>query len=77
MSGSGMEISHTGKSLIHTPTHTLKLCNILHVLKSTKNMLSIHCFALDNNIFFEIHPCCFSNQGLAHEEHSAERRVSW
>jgi hypothetical protein len=59
VSGSGMEISHTGKSFIHTLSHKLKLCNILHVPKATKNILYIHCFALDNNIFFEIHPWFF------------------
>jgi hypothetical protein len=59
VSGSGMEISHTGKSFIHTLSRKLKLCNILHVPKATKNILYIHCFALDNNIFFEIHPWFF------------------
>jgi hypothetical protein len=38
-SGSGMEISYVGKSFIHTPTHNLKLCNILHVPKATKNLM--------------------------------------
>jgi hypothetical protein len=54
-----MEISHTGTSFIHTPTHKLELCNILHVPKATKNLMSIHRFALDNNVFFEIHPWFF------------------
>jgi hypothetical protein len=58
-SGAGMEISHTGNSFIHTSTHTLELCNVLHVPKATKNLMSIHRFALDNNIFFEIHPWFF------------------
>jgi hypothetical protein len=58
-SGAGMEISHTGNSFIHTSTHTLELCNVLHVPKATKNLMPIHRFALDNNIFFEIHPWFF------------------
>jgi hypothetical protein len=58
-SRAGMEISHTGNSFIHTSTHTLELCNVLHVPKATKNLMSIHRFALDNNIFFEIHPWFF------------------
>jgi hypothetical protein len=45
ISGAGMEISHTGKSFIHTPTGTLKLCNILHLPKATKNLMSIHRFS--------------------------------
>jgi hypothetical protein len=56
VSGAGMEISHIGKSFIHTPIRNLQLCNILHVPKATKNLMSIHRFALDNNVFFEIHP---------------------
>jgi hypothetical protein len=35
-SGAGMEISHTSNSFIHTSTHTLELCNVLHVPKATK-----------------------------------------
>jgi hypothetical protein len=54
-----MEISHTGKSFIHTPSRKLKLCNILHVPKATKNLMSIHYFTLDNNVFFKIHPWFF------------------
>jgi hypothetical protein len=59
VSGAGMEISHIGKSFIHTPIRNLQLCNILHVPKATKNLMSIHRFALDNNVFFEIHPWFF------------------
>jgi hypothetical protein len=52
-SGAGIEISDTSKYFIHTPSHTLELCNILHVSKATKNLMSIHPFTLDNNVFFE------------------------
>jgi hypothetical protein len=41
-SGAGMEISHTGNSFIHTSTRTLELCNVLHVSKATRNLMSIH-----------------------------------
>jgi hypothetical protein len=58
-SGAGMKISSTGKSFIHTPYRKLELCNVLHVPKATKNLLSIHHFSLDNNVFFEIHPWFF------------------
>jgi hypothetical protein len=43
--GAGMEISNTGKSFTHTPSRTLELCNILHVLQATKNLMSIHRFS--------------------------------
>jgi hypothetical protein len=56
-SGSSMVISR--KSFIHTPTFKLQLGNILHVPKEPKNLMFIHRFSLDNNIFFEIHPWFF------------------
>lgn len=34
----------------------MKLNNILHVPTITKNLLSIHKFAVDNNVFVEFHP---------------------
>jgi hypothetical protein len=58
-SGAGMEISYTGKSFIHTPHRKLQLCNVFHVPKATKNLMSIHRFSLDNNVFFEINPWFF------------------
>jgi hypothetical protein len=54
-----MEISYTNKSFIHTPHHKLQLCNVLHVPKDTKNLMSIHLFSLDNNVSFEICPWFF------------------
>jgi hypothetical protein len=58
-SGAGMEISHTGNSFIHTPTRKLELCNVLHIPNATKNLMFVHRFALDNNVFFKIHPWFF------------------
>jgi hypothetical protein len=58
-SGAGVEISSMGKSFIRTPHRKLELCNALHVSKATKNLMSIHHFSLDNNVFFEIHPWFF------------------
>jgi hypothetical protein len=54
-----MEISHTGNSFIHTPICKLELCNILPVPKATKNLMFVHHFVLDSNVFFEIHPWFF------------------
>jgi hypothetical protein len=53
--GADMKISHIDKSFIHTSTCKLELSNVLHVPKATKNLLSIHRFSLDNNVFVEIH----------------------
>jgi hypothetical protein len=58
-SGGGMKISHVGKSTIYTPYHNLKLLNILHVPQTTKNLVSVHRLALDNNVFLEFHPWVF------------------
>jgi hypothetical protein len=54
--GSGMPISHIGQSTIHTQDHDLVLKNVLHMSSASKNLLSVHKFTYDNNVFFEIHP---------------------
>jgi hypothetical protein len=50
-SGAGTEISHTGKSFIHTPTRNLELCNILHVPKVTKKIFYLFVVLLWITIF--------------------------
>jgi hypothetical protein len=54
-SGSGMHISHIGKSTIHTSDSDLVIKNILHVPIASKSLLSVHKFTYDNNAFFEFH----------------------
>jgi hypothetical protein len=54
-SGSSMKISHIGHSKIHTPCHQLELNNILHVPQASKNLVSVHRLASDNNVFLEFH----------------------
>jgi histone deacetylase 1/2 len=52
-----MRISHIGQSTLPTDTGTsLRLKNILVCPQATKNLLSAHKLALDNNVFVEIHP---------------------
>jgi hypothetical protein len=58
-SGSGMEIQHIGNTTLHTPSHDLVLKDVLHVPSSSKNLVSVHCLALDNHIFLELHPWHF------------------
>ncbi|KAJ0962959.1 hypothetical protein J5N97_028081 [Dioscorea zingiberensis] len=58
-SGSGLSITHVGHYKIHTPTQSLLLKNVLCVPHITKNLLSVHKFAKDNNVFFEFHPDYF------------------
>ena len=49
--GEGMQISHIFHSCIKTPNRDIHLQNILHVPSTTKNLLSVHKLALDNDIF--------------------------
>jgi hypothetical protein len=55
-SGPCMHIKHIGHSVIHTPSYDLSLINILHVPKSSKNLVSVHRITSNNNVFFELHP---------------------
>jgi hypothetical protein len=55
----GMEISHIGHSILHTHDSSLHLNNILHVLHTSKNLLSVHKLTLDNDVFIEYHPFFF------------------
>jgi hypothetical protein len=48
-----MNISHVGQSIIRTSVRNLGLNNILHVPNATKNLVSVHCLATDNNVLFE------------------------
>jgi histone deacetylase 1/2 len=54
-----MYISHIGHSILRTPHSSFDLHNILHVPSASKNLLSIHKFALDNDAFIEFHPFFF------------------
>ena len=50
-SGTGMDISHVGHSIVHTPYRNLHLNNILHVPKAKKKLVSVHRFTTDNHAF--------------------------
>ena len=54
--GQGLHISSTGSSKFHINSTHFKLNDILHVPLITKNLLSIHKFTLDNNVYVEFHP---------------------
>jgi hypothetical protein len=53
--GLGMDITHIGNTIIPTPTRDLVLQNVLHVPSTHKNLISVHRFTLDNDIFIEFH----------------------
>jgi hypothetical protein len=55
--GSGMRIYHIGQALLPTSSsRPFHLRNIMHVPDVTKNILSVHKFTHDNNVFIEFHP---------------------
>jgi histone deacetylase 1/2 len=58
-SGSGMDINHVSRTIIHTPTRKLYLNNVLHVLNTKKNLISAYRLMLDNHAFIELHPTFF------------------
>jgi histone deacetylase 1/2 len=58
--GTGLNILHTGHASLRTASHSLALRNVLHVPKISKNLLSVHKLARDNDVYFEYHPCHFS-----------------
>lgn len=67
-SGSGMDITHVGNSIVKTPLKDLHLNNVLHVPDTSKNLVSVHRFTLDNNVLIIFLPLLFSGQGLGNEE---------
>ena len=58
--GTGLPIKHTGHCSIHTAARPLALRKVLHVPQIAKNLLSVHKFSRDNDVFFEYHPWHFS-----------------
>ena len=54
-----MSISHVGHSVIKTPHRNIRLRIFLHVPSASKNLLSVHCIAIDNHVFLEFHPFFF------------------
>ncbi|KAK4272007.1 hypothetical protein QN277_020616 [Acacia crassicarpa] len=53
--GAHMSITHHGSSTLHTTSGNFLLSNVLHIPEITKNLLSVHQFCRDNNVFFEFH----------------------
>jgi hypothetical protein len=53
--GAGMEITHVGKSILTSLSRPFHLTDVLHVPRDYKQLISIHCFNLDNNTFIELH----------------------
>ncbi|RVX16414.1 Retrovirus-related Pol polyprotein from transposon RE2 [Vitis vinifera] len=54
--GSGLSITHTGSSSLHTTHNTFKLNNVLYVPTMKKNLISISQFGTSNNVSIEFLP---------------------
>jgi histone deacetylase 1/2 len=54
--GAGMRIHHVGQGILPTPSHNLRLNDVLHVPSVTRNLLSVKKLTHDNPVFVEIHP---------------------
>ena len=50
--GAGLKIVQSGPSNLFSSSKSFVLNQILFVLDIQKNLLSIQCFCLDNNVFF-------------------------
>ena len=51
--GSTLPITYTGSTLLHSPSQTFHLNEILHVPRASKNLVSISKFCGTNKIFVE------------------------
>jgi histone deacetylase 1/2 len=64
--GSSIDIDHIGSSslMANDDSTVLTLSQLLHAPHISKNLMSVHKFAKDNNVYFEFHPnsCCFKSQ---------------
>lgn len=72
--GAGLPILHIGHSSINTATRSLALRNVLHVPQIAKNLLSVHKFSRDNDVFFEYHPWHFSIKDRKTRQHLLDGR---
>jgi hypothetical protein len=61
--GSGLQIQHTGSTLLRTPQTKFLLTRVLHCPNVAANLLSINRFCLDNNCFFYLNRFSFFYKG--------------
>lgn len=62
--GKGMSITHIGDTIFHTPSRDYLFNKFLHVPAATKNLISVHQFTSDNDVFLEFHPSFFCVKDL-------------
>jgi hypothetical protein len=57
--GKGLSIHNIGSATLSSPRRSFLLKQLLHVPSICKNILSVHQFAHDNNVYFEFHRSFF------------------
>jgi hypothetical protein len=57
--GQGLQISHSGRGLLPTPSRNFNLFSLFHVPRIQKNLISVNQFTRDNHVFIEFHPNFF------------------
>jgi hypothetical protein len=57
--GASMCISHIGHTSFHTPLWQIHLNKVLFVPKAHKNLVSVHHFTKDNNVYLQYRPYHF------------------
>ncbi|XP_019185902.1 PREDICTED: uncharacterized protein LOC109180671 [Ipomoea nil] len=63
--GMCMSISRVGHDIFDTLSRSFKMSNILHVPGLSASLLSVQCFASDNQVFFKFHPSFFVVKDIA------------
>jgi hypothetical protein len=65
-SEAGMDLSHIGNTIVHTPSNRdIHLKNVLYVPQAKRNLISVHRLVDDNSAFLELHRDYFFLKDLA------------
>ena len=57
--GPGLKITHSGSLTLPFPKLTFQVQDTLCVPTINQNLISVHHFTKNNNVFLEFHPSCF------------------
>jgi histone deacetylase 1/2 len=66
--GKGLDISHIGHTILHSPKRMFTLSNVLFVPHITKPLLSVQKFYRNNYVYFEFHASMFYAKDLVTKE---------
>jgi hypothetical protein len=72
-----LHILHIGHSSIESNDRPLALCDVLHVPNITKNLLSVHKFTRDNDVFLNFIHGLFLVKDRNTRSKLLEGRIVW